>query len=101
MENHRLHWGLPQWVAFLRDKDIPIMPRLEGTDRGRSTGMPCRRRNWRRSSCRTRSSRCACCAVRKSIAARPRHDTTTIPRRRATGRAARHALRGGRQSALR
>ena len=27
MENHRLHWGLPQWVAFLRDKDIPIMPR--------------------------------------------------------------------------
>ena len=27
MESHRLHWGLPQWVAFLRDKDIPIMPR--------------------------------------------------------------------------
>lgn len=27
MESHRQHWGLPQWVAFLRDKDIPIMPR--------------------------------------------------------------------------
>lgn len=27
MESHRLHWGLPQWVAFLREKDIPIMPR--------------------------------------------------------------------------
>lgn len=24
---HRRHWGLPQWVAFLREKDIPIMPR--------------------------------------------------------------------------
>lgn len=27
MESHRQHWGLPQWVAYLRDKDIPIMPR--------------------------------------------------------------------------
>lgn len=27
MEYVRQHWGLPQWVAFLRDKDIPIMPR--------------------------------------------------------------------------
>ncbi len=27
MENHRLHWGLPQWVAYLREKEIPIMPR--------------------------------------------------------------------------
>lgn len=27
VENHRLHWGLPQWVAYLREKDIPIMPR--------------------------------------------------------------------------
>jgi HD-like signal output (HDOD) protein len=26
MHDHR-HWGLPQWVAFLRTKDIPIMPR--------------------------------------------------------------------------
>ena len=31
MESHRLHWGLPQWVAFLRDKDIPIMPRSKET----------------------------------------------------------------------
>lgn len=27
MENHRLHWGLPQWVAYLREKEVPIMPR--------------------------------------------------------------------------
>lgn len=27
MHEHRQHWGLPQWVAFLRTKDIPIMPR--------------------------------------------------------------------------
>ncbi len=27
MENHRLHWGLPQWIAYLREKEIPIMPR--------------------------------------------------------------------------
>jgi HD-like signal output (HDOD) protein len=31
MENHRLHWGLLQWVAFLRNKDIPIMPRSKET----------------------------------------------------------------------
>lgn len=27
MIDHRQHWGLPQWVAYLREKDIPIMPR--------------------------------------------------------------------------
>jgi HD-like signal output (HDOD) protein len=27
VESHRQHWGLPQWVAYLREKDIPIMPR--------------------------------------------------------------------------
>lgn len=27
MEHRHQHWGLPQWVAFLREKDIPIMPR--------------------------------------------------------------------------
>lgn len=27
MDRHRQHWGLPQWVAFLREQDIPIMPR--------------------------------------------------------------------------
>ncbi len=26
MDRHRQHWGLPQWVAFLREKDIPVMP---------------------------------------------------------------------------
>lgn len=27
MDNHHRHWGLPQWIAYLRSKDIPIMPR--------------------------------------------------------------------------
>lgn len=27
MEINRQHWGLPQWTAFLRVKEIPIMPR--------------------------------------------------------------------------
>lgn len=27
MDRHKQHWGLPQWVAYLREKDIPIMPR--------------------------------------------------------------------------
>lgn len=27
MESHRQHWGLPQWVAFLREKEMPILPR--------------------------------------------------------------------------
>lgn len=27
MDNHRQHWGLPQWIAYLREKDIPMMPR--------------------------------------------------------------------------
>lgn len=27
MDHYRQHWGLPQWVAYLREKDIPIMPR--------------------------------------------------------------------------
>ncbi|MBI2305988.1 MAG: HDOD domain-containing protein [Rhodocyclales bacterium] len=27
MDRHRQHWGFPQWVAYLREKDIPIMPR--------------------------------------------------------------------------
>lgn len=27
MEKHRQQWGLPQWIAFLREKDIPVMPR--------------------------------------------------------------------------
>jgi len=27
VDRHRQHWGLSQWVAYLREKDIPIMPR--------------------------------------------------------------------------
>jgi hypothetical protein len=27
VDGHRAHWGLPQWVAYLREKGIPIMPR--------------------------------------------------------------------------
>lgn len=27
MNRHRRQWGLPQWVAYLREKDIPVMPR--------------------------------------------------------------------------
>ncbi len=27
MEDRRMHWGLPQWVAYLREKEMPIMPR--------------------------------------------------------------------------
>ncbi len=26
MDRHKQHWGLNQWVAYLREKDIPIMP---------------------------------------------------------------------------
>ncbi len=30
MDSHRQHWGLSQWVAYLREKDIPVMPRSRG-----------------------------------------------------------------------